>query len=73
MAKTEAETLQQISVWWMKSEGYFTNGTAPLLIGISFTATACILVVKDFGLFVVAIEELEFCMNGLGTLNAEFA
>ena len=41
MAKTEAETLQQISVWWMKSEGYFTNGTAPLLMGISFTATAC--------------------------------
>jgi hypothetical protein len=41
MAKTLTDALPQVSISWLKQQGYFKYGTAPLLTGISFTSTNC--------------------------------
>ena len=41
MPKTLTRTLSQISISFLKEQGYFNSGSAPLLKGISFTATPC--------------------------------
>lgn len=41
MAKIEAEELEQISISNLKDQGYFQNGVAPLIKGISFTTSKC--------------------------------
>lgn len=41
MAKTEVESLDKITIKWLRDEGYFQGKVAPLLKGISFTTTKC--------------------------------
>jgi len=41
MPKTTTDALPQISISWLRTEGYFNNGTAPLLRGISFSTSEC--------------------------------
>jgi len=41
MAKTLVESLDNISLKWLKDQGYFYGGIAPIFKGIRFTTSKC--------------------------------